>query len=104
MPAISSNGQAFRRSQYQSDLVETGLDRTREGYVELIEMGVVEDGDLKDALSHNSGSFNCSVIQDAWQTGGTWQQDSNTDMSAPTGGLYGTGVLINPVPGYRRHV
>ena len=45
---------SFRNFEYTADS-EDGLDRTTEGYVEVIEMGVVTDTDLAEAATHVSG-------------------------------------------------
>lgn len=77
---------------------DTSLDRTREGYVELIEMGVVTNatkGSLT-AITHVSGvPAKCSQVVGAWSPGGYWVSNPNIDISAPTGGLFGAGSVIN---------
>ncbi|MEZ5447691.1 MAG: hypothetical protein R3E89_01225 [Thiolinea sp.] len=80
--------------------VYTGVDAadTREGYVEVIEMGVVSDKDVQDGVLHNNGVPNdCDVVETAWSDG-TFQQGKGaaaTGMSAPTGGLFGSSAVIN---------
>jgi hypothetical protein len=66
----------------------TGLERTREGYVEMIEMGVLT-GTWAAAVTHNSAGTpaNCAVVQSDTLT--------PSSIEAPTGGLVGTGTLIN---------
>ncbi|MBL0164630.1 MAG: hypothetical protein IPP82_13555 [Xanthomonadales bacterium] len=81
-----------------------GLERTREGHFEIIEMGTVVD-DIKTSLSditHVSGvPANCGRIVGAWvaQPPGYWIQDANTDIRAPTGGLFGSAMLIDVANG-----
>lgn len=66
---------------------ETGsLDRTREGYFEIIEMGDMT-GTITTAIKHVSGTPpNCAAITDAAASAAT---------VAGTGGLAGTATLIN---------
>lgn len=90
LPA-ASGGEPFRNYQYSTGgdaLPGTGLDRTREGYVEIIEMGTLT-GAWATAVTHTSAGTpaNCGVVQ-----GNTLTPSS---IEAPTGGLSGTGTLIN---------
>tara|TARA_R110002110_G_scaffold245617_3_gene462007 strand:- start:54391 stop:55800 length:1410 start_codon:yes stop_codon:yes gene_type:complete len=87
----------FRNFTYQTDGPEfRGVDRTREGYVEIIEMGVLDLATDEAAATHVSGvPFDCSTLVGHWSAGGKWTADRNQDMSVPSGGLYGYGVLIN---------
>lgn len=87
----------FRNFTYQTDgAAFRGADRTREGYVEIIEMGTLELGTDETAATHVSGvPANCGTLVGHWSTGGKWTSDRNADMGVPTGGLYGYGVLIN---------
>lgn len=79
----------------------TDVSRTLEGYVELIEMGVVnnlQQGTLK-AITHVNGvPKSCDQIHSAWSGAGYWGAagaDTNVDISGPTGGLFGSGTIIN---------
>jgi hypothetical protein len=90
----------------------SGLDRTKEGYIEVIEMGVIVDSDdgVADAIKHISGipgggpiaadgsNPNCDFLNARWASGGAWDELANNGISLPTGGLYGYGILID-VPG-----
>ena len=76
-----------------------GLDRTREGYVEVIEMGIVTDATLAAAATHSAGTpVNCAALETAWSDGGVWK-DATDMLDPPEGGLYGYGVLINVAEG-----
>jgi len=105
-PAIPAGGQAFVNYAYTgaanvggttgTDGESGTLDRTREGYFEIIEMGIVTNPTLTAYIKHNSAGVpaNCGAIQgtdfsaDNDATGGV-------DTIAPTSGLSGTASLIN---------
>jgi hypothetical protein len=87
----------FRNFTYQTDgEAFRGVNRTREGYVEIIEMGVLDlDSDEAAATHVNGIPASCSTLVGHWSAGGKWTGNRNLDMTVPTGGLYGYGVLIN---------
>jgi hypothetical protein len=99
-PAITSAGEPFRNYQYVGQAVGLGrgLDRTREGYIEMIEMASFAVGtDTADAVTHVPATgvpADCGFVQTPDQT------LINADADAPTGGLTGTGTLINVNNGY----
>ena len=78
-------------------------DRTREGYVEIIEMGTVTNATHQtlNAITHTSAGVpaSCAQLITAWSGGGYWAADPGVDMSAPDGGLYGAEALINVANG-----
>ncbi len=84
-----------------------GLARTREGHFEMIEMGTVVNAvggkDSLDAITHIAGvPDNCPQVVAAW-TGaprpGYWSVDASIDIETPTGGLFGSAMLIDVVNG-----
>lgn len=84
-----------------NDSGNTGIDRAREGYIEMLEMGNVGGSLGANAIHGSDGEpANCNGLVAAWSTGGVWTQDPTTDLTAPSGGLFGDGVVIN-VPGAR---
>ena len=88
---VAAGGEPFRNYQYSSGgdaLPGTGLDRTREGYVEIIEMGTLT-GAWATAVTHTASGApaNCAVVQGPVLT--------PSSIEAPSGGLMGTGTLIN---------
>ncbi len=99
-PASLATATDFRNYQYASgaggsSLPGVGLDRTREGYIEMLEMGTINNGtDTLSAILHNSAGVpaNCARVQALTYTPGT-------DLTPPTGGMMGTGTLINVVNG-----
>lgn len=81
-----------------------GLTRTREGYFEMIEMGVVTNaskGSLT-AITHSAGKpKNCQQVINAWvaQPQGYWIENPGYDMDPPSGGLFGSVLLIDVANG-----
>jgi hypothetical protein len=95
-PAIPAAGVQFRNFQYSvagSDdaLPGTGLERTREGYVEILEMGALSGATAGFVTHGASGSpANCAAVQAPAFTSIPAGQ-----IIPPRGGLMGTGTLIN---------
>jgi len=77
--------QPFVPYQYENE--ESGdISRTLIGHAEVIEMGVVADTvDVSD----------CAAISGSWNSG-DWASNTATDVSAPSGGLSGSSLFINP--------
>lgn len=93
-PAIAAAGQAFVNYQFtgaNADGEDQTLDRTREGYFELIEMGNVTNVTHTAWIKHNSAGTpaNCGALQNI----------TAMTINAPTGGLTGTASLMNPASG-----
>lgn len=101
----STTGQAFRNYKYAGDTVNT-LARTREGYVEVIEMGVVTEGASITAATHVSGvPGNCDLIRTNAKASGSFNGPKATNgIGAPEGGLYGFVTLINVNSGLKTTV
>lgn len=76
-----------------------GVARTQEGYIEVIEMGEINSTGGFDAdILHSQTTglpADCKSVDDNSETGGAVEAAT----TAPQGGLYGYGVLINPVDG-----
>lgn len=97
---------AFRNFEYQSDAKNKGNDRTREGYVEIIEMAEFNDaGNAATAamsanIKHGSDNkpANCDAVDAAWNSGGAFT-GAGIALTEPAGGLYGYGVLIDGAAG-----
>jgi hypothetical protein len=72
----------------------TTLDRTREGYLEVFEMGDVTNVTATAAAKHNAAGVpaNCAYFEANDATLGT-------QMTAPTGGLFGAATLLNRFAG-----
>jgi len=99
--------QEFLPFQYTGDNFDAGpqtLERTASGYIEFIEMGSIPDASVFfDAIKHvngtprSGGPFGapCDVIVGAWLTGGTWDTNAQAGLADATGGLFGTGSIVN---------
>lgn len=102
--------QEFLNFQYTGnnfDAGPQGIERTASGYIELIEMGSIPNDPTFPffaAIKHDSSGrprsgpgfgAPCDVLQAAWSAGGTWTSNSAAGLATPTGGLFGTGSIIN---------
>ena len=82
--------------------------RTMEGHFEMIEMGTVVGGSA-DAATHSGGvPASCQTLVDAWtetldgvidDNDGYWIVDPLTDITTPSGGLFGGAAVVNPEGG-----
>jgi len=82
----------------------TGLARTREGFFEIIEMGTIvaapsATNTLKAITAVNGKPPGCARVQNAWATGGYWTANAQTDLSPPSGGLYGSAGIVDVAQG-----
>jgi hypothetical protein len=86
--------QPFVNFDYFSD-ADSSIERTLTGYVEVIEMGVVK-GTLAAAATHGATGVPaaCSSLIAAWSSG-AWSTAPVTDMTNPSGGVYGLAYHIN---------
>jgi hypothetical protein len=111
VPPIPATGVAFRTGAFDGSISSqpkdggpTSLVRTREGYVELIEMGTVtnESASTLNAITHGSSGVpsSCNQVVKAWSGGGYWAtQSALIDITDPDGGLFGSGSIINVAEG-----
>ena len=116
VPAIPATGVNFRNGAYNGkDQNGNGLERTREGYVEIIEMGTITTANIAAGTTavptlgwaslHNNGvPNNCAWIVGKWNGSSTFDNSltwkpADLGIAPPSGGLIGTGTLINPKSG-----
>ncbi|MBL0038216.1 MAG: hypothetical protein IPP36_05905 [Nitrosomonadales bacterium] len=89
--------------QSGGDGATTSLDRTREGYFEIIEMGTITNTAINAAITHTSGvPANCAVVQAATMDMGVASIGSGWPIGQSlqgNGGLSGTASLINVAGG-----
>jgi hypothetical protein len=93
-PPIPAGGVDFRNFEYTGSVADplgAGLDRTREGYAEMFEMATLDPAGRGTSAIHSSttGVPSCTGL-----TGQTLTDIASAAL-APTGGLAGTGTLIN---------
>ena len=74
------------------------VQRVREGFIEIIEMGELQ-GDAADAADSVNGVPDCQFFESAWQTGGIWHEDSggdiNHDLAPASGGLMAEADMLD---------
>lgn len=95
-PKIPAAGADFRNTLFLNDAAALqSLDRTREGYVEMLEMATIPNATaLGVAVTHVNGTAPCTTarINDAGFT-------SASGLAAPSGGLFGNGTILNSLGG-----
>ncbi len=88
-----------------------GADRTKSGYIEVIEMGTLIPGEAPaiaakhvNGVPPDSGTVNprtCGLFTEWWidesfaNGTGQWVNDAGDGIGAPTGGLFGSGTVLN---------
>ena len=93
-PKIPAGGADFRNFLFVSDApaLQT-LDRTREGYVEIIEMATIpNDTALGKDVTHVAGVPACKLTTDAAFI-------AATGLTVPSGGMFGNGTILNAAGG-----
>ena len=82
------------------------LERTREGHLELIEMGLLQTGtrptQLAEEATHNVSGvpINCQALVNAWTApNGGWIAAPWADIETPAGGLYGAAAIVDVANG-----
>lgn len=80
----------FDPSRYQGDGLGDDLARVQEGYVEVLELGTIPAGALQNQVVFIGRPPSC-LLPDAGAI--------SAALTAPSGGLYGSGVLINVAAG-----
>lgn len=114
-PAIPAGGKEFVNFAYSGANLEgivgsggdgetTSLDRSREGYFEIIEMGTITNTAIEAAVTHVSGvPANCAVVQAASMDMGPGSAlvvgGQSARANPSTGGLAGTASLVNVAGG-----
>jgi hypothetical protein len=88
------------------DLTTLGsMERATEGHFEMIEMGtVIDESESAGYMTHVDGvPANCAALVLAWtqlkdndpDTKGYWLENPLTDMTAPSGGLFGAASIVD---------
>ena len=96
-PKIPAVGAAFRNFQYSADTTvaaNQAMDRSMEGYVEMIEMAeIVSTSSLWADVKHtkaNSWTPSCALVSHA-----SVSANAAAWLTGPRGGLFGAGTLLN---------
>jgi len=106
VPYLYESGEQEFLPYALTDGGSTDISRATEGHFEMIEMGTLtnESMDSADAATHEAGvPADCQQLVDAWtwednkdpDTKGYWLVDPLTDISAPSGGLFGGAAIVN---------
>ena len=91
----AANPERFRNGAYIDDAGPDGLDRTNEGYFEILEMGSIVGGSALEASVTHDPDFSAPNASTPDCTGLPVTDAFPSDLAAPTGGLMGTASLIN---------
>jgi hypothetical protein len=82
------------------------IERTREGHLEMIEMGLLQTGtgstQLAEEATHNATGVpnNCAALVAAWTPpSGGWVVNRLANIDTPAGGLYGAGTIVDVANG-----
>ena len=96
-PRIPAAGGDFRNFLFLNDAASLqSLDRTREGYVEMIEMATIPLGSaLATDVTHVNGTPPCKLISDASFTSAA----VFATLTPPSGGIFGNGTILNALGG-----
>ncbi len=110
LPSVGGNRYVpFRNVQYTGAFADGGggsLARTREGHVEIIEMGTLlggRDAHLLADEATRGGEVvppNCAALVAAWSSGGAWiGAGAAAGTNAPSGGFFGSGAVVDVANG-----
>ncbi len=93
-PKIPTGGADFRNFLFVTDAAALQtLDRTREGYVEMIEMATIaNDSALGKDVTHVGGVPACKLTTDS-------SFIAASGLTVPSGGMFGNGTILNAAGG-----
>jgi hypothetical protein len=92
----ATNPTKFRNGAYVGDGGGDGLDRTYEGYFEILEMGTIVGGSsLETSVTHKSNLTSSNASTPACTSLPIGTSISTTLLTIPSGGLMGAASLIN---------
>lgn len=92
VPNTAENAQPFLDFRFTGDFADGGsstLDRTREGYLELLEMGVVTNPTAAAGATHAATGPDCSGLLSLTDAG----------VTEPVGGLFGGATIVDVLGG-----
>ena len=107
-PQVINNQQFKPYTFHDDDADQNNMERSREGHLEVIEMGVVmEDSEHATWIKHDLSGLpaDCTAIQNSWfgsPPANIWRLDPSADMVDPDlyGGLYGTLSVVDLARGF----
>ena len=106
VPLINTDNAFFYQDKFTGDLKDvygTDVKRLHEGFIEVIEMGVLTgESAAATIIDSESAVTDCARLQNAWDEtseNNYWLTDSNTDMLPPSGGIMGNVILIDVAEG-----
>lgn len=104
-PPIPAGGQEFSDATYtggsvapfdEADKGPQTLERTREGYIEIISMGdIVEPSPLSTAITHKQNGKPNEGVPPGCNSAVTTDNNPAAYLVPPTGGLFGAGAIVN---------
>lgn len=102
-PFLNPSGQEFLPYEIEAESEDTHLERAREGFIEIIEMGVMDpNSELAQSLWTTNGNLqNCGDLEEAF-INGVWSGDDslqNEHILPATGGLSAEVTLIDVAQG-----
>ncbi|HEX5123382.1 MAG TPA: hypothetical protein VFV97_09045 [Rhodanobacteraceae bacterium] len=103
-PPLAGGTEAFSDFDFAGALADTGptsITRTREGSIEVVEAGDIVPGSATEtAITHaQNGLPGGGVPPCTFATGAGTQPIDLADLTPPTGGLYGSGAIVNVLQG-----
>jgi hypothetical protein len=87
---LPAAGQPFVNFAYSTDGADSSLDRSREGYVEILEMATFPDNSTTAILITHGSTQDCASNSDS---------QASKDARTPSGGLFGDLTIINVFDG-----
>jgi hypothetical protein len=100
---VTATGIPFSNGAYTgifADLGDATLDRTNEGYMEILEMGEITHPGLLTAVTHVAGVAPCMTTPATAETLRVADDNGLINyLTRATGGLFGAASLINPATG-----
>ena len=96
---VSFRDYDYNGADLPADAGPQDLSRTREGMVEIFEMGSLVPG---SPSAHAAASSDCASLEGQWALpDGVWAANPLTDMANPTGGLVGSVSIVDSRAGTR---
>src|SRR5690554_490608 len=81
-----TDGVIFRQFEYGGDGGPQGVERTREGYIEIIEMGAITDADVQTMIRHSADGVpgDCDALRARFLPGGASPGANSPNFENPS--------------------